>query len=54
MVFRVLKDYDNEIAILDEAIERMKSENVSEITVLKFKERREKAIALRQKQNREQ
>lgn len=54
MVFRELKVYDNEIAILDEAIEQMKSENVSEITVLKFKERREKAIALRQKQNREQ
>lgn len=41
MSFRKLKDYDNEIAILDEAIERFQS--------MEFKERRAKALELKQK-----
>ncbi|OXS72241.1 hypothetical protein B1B04_17160 [Lysinibacillus sp. KCTC 33748] len=47
--YRKLKDYDNEIAILDEAIERLKSEvgNNNETRIMEFNERRTKAIALK-------
>lgn len=41
MTYRKLKDYDNEIAILNEAVKRFKS--------MEFKERREKALELKQK-----
>lgn len=48
MAYRKLKDYDNEIAILDEAIERMKSEKGSyETRIMEFNERRAKAFALK-------
>ncbi|GGA74905.1 GIY-YIG nuclease family protein [Ornithinibacillus halotolerans] len=47
MAYRKLKDYDNEIGILDEAIERLTKDNEPP---MKFKERRERAIALIQKQ----
>lgn len=43
MSYRKLKDYDNEIAILDEALVRYPS--------LELKERREKSLELRQKIN---
>ncbi|WP_031546631.1 DNA polymerase III subunit epsilon [Salinicoccus luteus] len=46
MAYRKLKDYDNEIAILDEAIERLTINNEPPIH---FKERRERAIDLKQK-----
>ncbi|NRG48130.1 GIY-YIG nuclease family protein [Bacillus sp. CRN 9] len=46
MAYRKLKDYDNEIAILDEAIDRLKKDNEPP---MKFKERRERAISLKQK-----
>ncbi|WP_212667830.1 hypothetical protein [Virgibacillus pantothenticus] len=49
MAYRKMKDYDNEIAILDEAIERLTKDNEPP---MKFKERRERAIALKQKQQR--
>lgn len=46
--YRNLKDYDNEIAILDEAIERLKSEvGNNETRIIEFNERRTKAIALK-------
>ncbi|MGE7946303.1 tetratricopeptide repeat protein [Lysinibacillus sp. NPDC093688] len=46
--YRKLKDYDNEIAILDEAIERLKSEvGNNETRIMEFNERRTKAIALK-------
>ncbi len=53
MTYRKLKDYDNEIAIIDEAIERLRSEkiNVSETRIMELKERRAKAFALKQKLN---
>lgn len=53
MTYRKLKDYDNEIAIIDEAIERTQSEkeNANEIRIMELKERRAKAIALKQKLN---
>ncbi|WP_438298634.1 GIY-YIG nuclease family protein [Sporosarcina sp. FA15] len=53
MAYRRLKDFDNEIAIIDEAIERLQSEkiNVNETTIMELKERQEKAFALKQKQN---
>lgn len=53
MAYRKLKDYDNEIAILDEAIERLKSKdiNVNDIAIIKNNERRQRALALKQKQN---
>ncbi|WP_404457164.1 GIY-YIG nuclease family protein [Oceanobacillus kapialis] len=49
MAYRKLKDYDNEIAIIDEAIERTGSEGNT--TIMKLKERREKALSLKEKQN---
>ncbi|WP_299095096.1 GIY-YIG nuclease family protein [uncultured Metabacillus sp.] len=53
MTYRKLKDYDNEIAIIDEAIERLQSEkiNVNETRIMELKERRAKAHALKQKLN---
>lgn len=53
MTYRKLKDFDNEIAIIDEAIERLQSEknNVNEIRMMELKERRAKALALKQKLN---
>lgn len=49
--YRKLKDYDNEIAILNEAIERLQSEKKTnnEITIINFKERKERAIGLKLK-----
>lgn len=48
MAYRKIKDYDNEIAILDEAIERMKSEQGNyETRIMEFNERRAKALALK-------
>lgn len=51
MTYRKLKDYDNEIAIIDEAIERLRSEkiNVNETRIMELKERQVKALALKQK-----
>lgn len=49
MAYRKLKDYDNEIAVIDEAIERIGSE--SDAFLMKLKERREKAFLLKEKQN---
>ncbi|MED4285520.1 GIY-YIG nuclease family protein [Priestia megaterium] len=51
MAFRKLKDYDNEIAIIDEAIERSQTTDggVNESFILEIKERREKAISLKKK-----
>jgi len=51
MAFRKLKDYDNEIAIIDEAIERFQSEeiNINGSFLLELKERREKALLLKKK-----
>ncbi|UOE53528.1 GIY-YIG nuclease family protein [Cytobacillus oceanisediminis] len=51
MTYRKLKDYDNEIAIIDEAFERLRSEerNISETHFIDLNERRSKAIALKQK-----
>ncbi|MDU9693701.1 GIY-YIG nuclease family protein [Priestia aryabhattai] len=51
MAFRKLKDYDNEIAIIDEAIERSQTTDggVNESFILEIKERREKAILLKKK-----
>lgn len=51
MVYRKLKDYDNEIAIIDEAIERLCTEkvNVNEIRLIELNERRAKAVELKQK-----
>lgn len=53
MTYRKLKDYDNEIAIIDEAIERLQSEkiNVNETRIMEFKERRAKALVLNQNFN---
>ncbi|MEI4770952.1 GIY-YIG nuclease family protein [Psychrobacillus sp. FJAT-51614] len=53
MTYRKLKDYDNEIAIIDEAIERLRSEkmNINEIHNMELKERRAKALTLKQKLN---
>ncbi|MGM9986263.1 MAG: GIY-YIG nuclease family protein [Bacillaceae bacterium] len=51
MAYRKLKDYDNEMAIIDEAIERLQAEKyVNETRIMDFKERRAKALALKQKQ----
>ncbi|MCE4045581.1 GIY-YIG nuclease family protein [Lysinibacillus fusiformis] len=48
MAYRKLKDYDNEIAILNEAIERLKSEHGNnETRIMEFNERRAKALALK-------
>jgi len=51
MAYRKLKDYDNEVAIIDEAIERIRSgkSNVNETHIMKLKDRRAKALALKQK-----
>lgn len=51
MTYRKLKDYDNEIAIIDEAIERLRSEkiNVNETRFMEFRERRAKSLELKQK-----
>lgn len=53
MAYRKLKDYDNEVAIIDEAIDRLRSGkiNISETHIMKLKERRTKALTLKQKQN---
>lgn len=50
MAYRNLKDYDNEIAIINEAIERLRS-NVNETHIMKLKQRRAKALVLKQKLN---
>jgi len=48
MAYRKLKDFDNEIAILNEAIERLKSEQGdNETRFMEFNERRTKALALK-------
>ncbi|MGF9890833.1 GIY-YIG nuclease family protein [Priestia megaterium] len=51
MAFRKLKDYDNEIAIIDEAIERSQTTEggVNGTFILEMKERREKALLLKKK-----
>lgn len=46
MAYRKLKDYDNEIAILDEAIKRF-SEGNNEIVIQKWKDRRDRSIELK-------
>lgn len=48
MAYRKVKDYDNEIAILDEAIERFSPEN-NEILIQKWKDRRVRSIELKVK-----
>lgn len=50
MAYRKLKDYDNEIAIIDEAIERLGLEN-NNTTIMELNERRKKSLLLKQKQN---
>ncbi|USK63434.1 GIY-YIG nuclease family protein [Peribacillus frigoritolerans] len=50
MTYRKLKNYDNEIAIIDEALERLRSEKIN-VNEMELKERRAKALALKQKQN---
>ncbi|MEC5424298.1 GIY-YIG nuclease family protein [Virgibacillus sp. C22-A2] len=47
MTYRKLKDYDNEIAILDEAITRGQADKVK---IMKWKERLSKAMELKRKQ----
>ncbi|WP_342541946.1 hypothetical protein MHH33_12835 [Paenisporosarcina sp. FSL H8-0542] len=44
MTYRKLKDYDNEIAIIEEALERLSSEkiNINEIHFMELKERKQK------------
>ncbi|REJ07998.1 hypothetical protein DYE48_15065 [Halobacillus trueperi] len=49
MAYRKLKDYDNEVAVINEAIER--EDSVNNTTIRELKERREKALALKQKRN---
>lgn len=52
MAYRKLKYYENEIAINDEAIERLKAEKRNnETRILEFNERRSKAIELLKKQS---
>lgn len=53
MAYRKLKDYDNEIAIIDEMIDRFGfgKEKKEDATFIKLKERREKALFLKKKQN---
>lgn len=48
MAYRKLKDYDNEIAILDEAIKRFSVGN-NEIVIQKWKDRRDRSIELKMK-----
>ncbi|PDZ04053.1 DNA polymerase III subunit epsilon [Bacillus cereus] len=52
MAFRKLKDYDNEIAIIDECIERLRTEkiNVNQNVIIGMRDRRAKAFELKQKQ----
>lgn len=52
MAFRKLKDYDNEIAIIDECIERLRAEkiNVNQNIIIGMRDRRAKALELKQKQ----
>ncbi|WIL44910.1 GIY-YIG nuclease family protein (plasmid) [Bacillus bombysepticus] len=52
MTFRKLKDYDNEIAIIDECIERLRTEkiNVNQNIIIAMRDRRSKAFELKQKQ----
>lgn len=51
MAYRKVKDYENEITILDEAIERVKAEKSdNEVLVMKYNDRRAKAIELLKKQ----
>ncbi|KEK25324.1 DNA polymerase III subunit epsilon [Bacillus gaemokensis] len=52
MAFRKLKDYDNEIAIIDECIERLRAEkiNVNQNIIIGIRDRRAKALELKQKQ----
>lgn len=47
MAYRKLKDYDNEVAIIDEAIERASDQNNT--TIRQLRERRIKALELKQK-----
>ncbi len=49
MAYRKLKDYDNEIAMIDEGIERENNDNNT--TIRELKERRVKALTLKQKQD---
>ncbi|WP_028543342.1 DNA polymerase III subunit epsilon [Paenibacillus taiwanensis] len=51
MVFRKLKDYDNEVAIIDECIERLRAEkiNVNQNIIIGMRDRRAKALELKQK-----
>ena len=51
MAFRKLKDYDNEIAIIDECIERLRAEkiNVNKNIIIGMRGRRAKALELEQK-----
>ncbi|RXZ83886.1 GIY-YIG nuclease family protein [Paenibacillaceae bacterium] len=50
MAYRKLKDFDNEIAIIEEAIERLRLEKnkINETTIMEFKERQAKAFSLKQ------
>lgn len=51
MAYRKLKDYENEITIIDEAIERLKTEKRNnETRIMEFNERRSKALELLKKQ----
>ncbi|MGE7888995.1 GIY-YIG nuclease family protein [Bacillus cereus] len=52
MAFRKLKDYDNEIAIIDECIERLHAEkiNANSNIIMGMRDRRSKALELKQKQ----
>lgn len=49
MAYRKLKDYDNEVAIINEGIERGNNDNNT--TIRELKERRVKALILKQKQD---
>lgn len=51
MGYRKLKDYDNEIAVIDEAVERFGSKHNT--TILKLKMRRERVVELKKKQNKQ-
>ncbi|MBR0607576.1 tetratricopeptide repeat protein [Bacillus safensis] len=48
MAYRNLKDYDNEIAILDKPIKRF-SVGINEIVIQKWKDRRDRSIELKMK-----
>jgi tetratricopeptide (TPR) repeat protein len=50
MVYRKLKDYDNEAAIMEEAVELLQSrENNNDLLIMQFKDRRAKALELKDK-----